>query len=75
MIIIKGHAIITRRQLLHTAILILGCGERIKMINPDLRDFFRKKGIAIEALDTVRTALYVSLSFSLTTTSLCMLLF
>jgi hypothetical protein len=24
------------------------------MINPQLRDFFRQKGISIEALDTVR---------------------
>lgn len=34
------------------SILILGCGQRIKMINPQLRDFFRQKGISIEALDT-----------------------
>jgi uncharacterized protein len=35
--------------------LILGCGQRIKMIDPELRNFFRQKGISIEALDTVRT--------------------
>lgn len=35
------------------------------MIDPQLRDFFRQKGISIEALDTVRPSHSSALSLSL----------
>jgi len=34
-------------------ILLLGCGAHTRLIHPDIRKFYREKGIVIEAMDTV----------------------
>ena len=40
-------------QVLLAELLLLGCGQHVKPVTPELRNYLRSKGIKLEALATV----------------------
>ncbi|MEX2642035.1 MAG: Mth938-like domain-containing protein [Acetobacterales bacterium] len=37
---------------LDSGILVLGCGERVRLVSPELRGALRERGLVMEAMDT-----------------------